>query len=712
MERTVAEERGGGTSEEEGEFYDAIHDEVTSEALPSLEGGAEDFGFICGSDANGENLKGDVDYASDDGLVSGAVDKVDEMEEVEVDEAEVDEAEVDEVEVDEAEVEEKIEKVKEAKEDREEEGGDDSQGPFPSQHKEGQAVVWKNSSSAGSPLQEEAFADDDAVSKGTTNRAASLEDPQVEDTGPACEAMPIALDEVEDAEEVAFPPALPDFSPASPDFPPPSPASLSAAPSPHPASPSSMTGGWGGVLSTLSTLGSSVRSAATGQLDRLYSSMDPTADSPHGSGGAPLSPPRSPQRASPGADGSSSLLGEIDRTVDYASERLGRMLLGGMRRVEDVVKIKIEPIAYDEDDGDDEPSLPAQQEDEPSPTVPFSLPTTTSHLYATGLNTLEALGRTTAGLVISTKDRLSPYVSARAGGDAPGRAAVSRADLKKSFLTLFNELSGNDAIERLQIRSTEASIEVKGRLRRLPAGEAAQVGEELRRITALLQSLAPADCAAVEPQAVSWAPFEAILAAPAQAGSVDGDGRREGRPGGAAATFVGQLQRSIGRCVAADVPLATLVEDLRVRVDSGLPLDSGSLLTFMWRHALATALSAALFLLLEVRISFAPRGSDFADQEADEEHSADGEADGEHSGVHVLLGLGRALLAALGSVRARFVGPAVDGEERLMDGERRAAFERAVEEEYGVAVELLIDSFQTLEPYLRLAKYEALTATK
>lgn len=213
-------------------------------------------------------------------------------------------------------------------------------------------------------------------------------------------------------------------------------------------------------------------------------------------------------------------------------------------------------------------------EDSREPQLGEQMGTLGKNIYAVGLSTLERIGRTTANVVLTTKDRLAPMLDSQMGERAMA-STIDRGELKKPFLELFDEFSGNLVLEKLHLSSTEASIALKSKLKTLNP-------TQLRSAQTLLRGVGS---------------------------RMDGG---EDRPDAAnlhlddcrdyfcedERTLVDSLIQSIKSRLTTLAMATEAVEEVRRSVDGSLPLDHASLIVYVARLNLARLLSASLYLVL------------------------------------------------------------------------------------------------------------------
>jgi hypothetical protein len=125
------------------------------------------------------------------------------------------------------------------------------------------------------------------------------------------------------------------------------------------------------------------------------------------------------------------------------------------------------------------------------------------NIYSAGMSTLGKLGRTTADIVVSTKDRITPLLEKD--------NKIDRSELKKPFAVLFDEFCGNDALEKLQIRSTQAAIQLKSKLKALNPQQLKKVQGELKGVGALLDNIEASEAALEWPDLFSAEEAEMVV---------------------------------------------------------------------------------------------------------------------------------------------------------------------------------------------------------
>jgi hypothetical protein len=188
------------------------------------------------------------------------------------------------------------------------------------------------------------------------------------------------------------------------------------------------------------------------------------------------------------------------------------------------------------------------------------------NIYSAGLNTLGKLSRTTADIVVSTREKLVPLLEK----SVQGQSKIDRVEMKKSFSVLFDEFCGNDALEKLQIQSTQASILMKKKLKALNPQQLKAVQIELKGVGSLLDNIEASNSELEWPDIFS---------------------KEEGE-------LVGTLQFSFKDSIAKFENFPVTLEELRGNVDSPLPPDNPSLIIYLVRYHLAKMLSAFIHLLL------------------------------------------------------------------------------------------------------------------
>jgi hypothetical protein len=184
------------------------------------------------------------------------------------------------------------------------------------------------------------------------------------------------------------------------------------------------------------------------------------------------------------------------------------------------------------------------------------------NIYSAGMSTLGKLGRTTADIVVSTKDRITPLLEKD--------NKIDRSELKKPFAVLFDEFCGNDALEKLQIRSTQAAIQLKSKLKALNPQQLKKVQGELKGVGALLDNIEASEAALEWPDLFSAEEAEMVV----------------------------KLQDSFTHSLKKMENVDESLADLRENVDTPLPPDMPSLLVYLGRFHMAKMLSAALHLTL------------------------------------------------------------------------------------------------------------------
>lgn len=344
-----------------------------------------------------------------------------------------------------------------------------------------------------------------------------------------------------------------------------------------------------------------------------------------------------------------------DRRCWYAraAQRADRQ--GGLRRLESSVGVAIEPVSS--------ASSVCEAGDGPSADAPADLPAREASpdgaengaarappsIYAAGWSTLERLGRTTADMVASTKDRLAPLLDGGLFG-AVGPLRITRADLKQPLAAHVSQQAGDEALEKLQIRSAEAAVLLRTKMKALTPRQLSAAQARLRDVGRGLD-------------AIVIAPDGAHLDWSEHGGLFLPDG----------AEVVARLQAAIASSTAicAGEGAREAVEELRLQADTPLPPDSASLVVYLARRSLARTLSGTLFLLLCL----------------DFDRAAEARL---------------ARLAA--SLSACLAAAARLAECPLVDAARRAAVCDTMGADVREAQALLSDALQTLQPSLRLAR--------
>lgn len=337
-----------------------------------------------------------------------------------------------------------------------------------------------------------------------------------------------------------------------------------------------------------------------------------------------------------------SWMEEIDKGFDYASDRLGQALLGGLKKLESTVGVAIEPISSpDSSPQNDASTLSADEEK--------TLATPTMHigksLYSVGLSTLEKLGKTTAGIMETTRGKLAPLLATASENDC-----LTRQDLKRSFNDIFHELMGDNALERLQIKSTEASIKLKGKLKTLAPRELLTIQTEIKSIGTKLDALR-------EAKNVDWSFLDGVV-------NVE-----QGE-------LVDRLCFSIDRSLRQLENVDDAICKLQSRVDSPFPVDTPTLFIYFMRYSLANILSASLHILLclEYRI------------EAEEQ----------------IIGIMEMLYGAVSKSQNLIECPLI------IKDSRKRVLEKLIADDCAMARSIFGDVAPTLQPLLKLSKYESI----
>lgn len=389
-----------------------------------------------------------------------------------------------------------------------------------------------------------------------------------------------------------------------------------------------------------------------------------------------LSPGRD-EPAAPSNGGSGGWMDDFDRTFDFASDKLGKVLLGGLKTLETTVGISIEPLTSPSPSTSDgegreqegvEVGLRTRKSKETSnfegkndghqsgTDSPNKTPISSSSLYSAGLSTLERLGRTTAGLVVSTKERLTPIIRQGLGPSEAGER-LTRQDLKRSWDELFDELSGNQVLERLQVTSAEAATELRRALKVLPPKQLTAIQGQLRGVGSQLDSLR-------ETPEIDWASLtESPLIIRGQEELLE--------------RLRKSIQTSLGRI--ADPEAA--VFELQNRLADGahaLSADGPSLLIYMTRSNLANLLSASLHVLLclHPRVKY------------------------EEQLMQLVMGL----YGAVSQMQTLVSSPPTS----LVDANRAAALCKLISDDCAAARTLFGDAALMLQPMLKWDKYQQL----
>lgn len=429
---------------------------------------------------------------------------------------------------------------------------------------------------------------------------------------------------------------------------------------------SPLSEGWGGMLSVLG----SIKSKASSGLDRLYDALDPAlpenAQTPSTCTGEEKSAKQileklSPQQSPRGTNGG-WFMETFDRTFDRASDTIGSALIGGLKKLESTVGIAIEPVSSPTSSRPSSPHSKVTAATVADENKATSTPTRESHtressvddgagesIYSSGLAALGVLGRKTAGLVSTTKNRLTPIL--RQSFSGIDGSSLQRTDLKKLFVDLFDELSGNVALEKLQVRSAEASVDVKGRLKSLPPKQVMAIQAKIKPAGSQLDSLREAE-------------FDSALL---EFLPVFDSEQRE---------LLHRLLLSIDRSLDHFKDPEAGIEELRARVESPLPVDISTLYLYLVRSNLANILSAALHILLTLQ--FPPPN----------------EKEGEEEVCKVVERLYGAVSASQKLIEAS-----------LVDSMRRSVISKLVADDCATARSIFGDAALTLQPSLRLAAF-------
>lgn len=314
----------------------------------------------------------------------------------------------------------------------------------------------------------------------------------------------------------------------------------------------------------------------------------------------------------------SSWLDGLDRTLDFASDKLGRVLLGGIKTIESTVGVAIEPISSpsatppppsDDVEGEEEKEGSPRGGDKgdlstrtggdaptsktispvgegwiesPSSSTREQVEALSKNIYEVGLSTLGKLGRTTASIVVRAKDRLAPMLDAE--GVVGPRERIDRQELKKPFKLLLEEFSGLEAMESLQLAGTQASIKLKADLKALNPQKLAAKQAELKGIGRELLTMDNN-----EREEGSGDVKDAWLQI-----SLEDTFAREQLD--FAQKLVGATIECLRTFGGIDSLQAALAE-LSARVEAPLPVDTPTLAIYLARYNLAKLLAAGLFLL-------------------------------------------------------------------------------------------------------------------
>lgn len=272
------------------------------------------------------------------------------------------------------------------------------------------------------------------------------------------------------------------------------------------------------------------------------------------------------------------------------------------------------------------------------------------NIYEAGLTTLGRLGRTTANMVVTAKDKLTPVMEAEQADGTTSK--IDRQELKKPFKTLFEEFSGLEAMETLQLASTQASIKVKSSLKSLNPKQLAAKQSDLKQVGKTLLSVDEQYCENVKDE---WTRLngESLFA------------REE-------LEFAKKLVKGITECISTVDGLEGSLEKVASQVNSPLPVDTPTLAIYLARYNLAKVLAASLFLMQS--ISFPT---------VDEEQVA---------------GLARLSFGSLKRVLASCK------EGLPVEGKRKEAVISVLEHDLGEALSMLRDIVPALQPRLKLAK--------
>lgn len=391
-----------------------------------------------------------------------------------------------------------------------------------------------------------------------------------------------------------------------------------------------------------------------------------------------LSPGGGEPTASSGGNG--GWMDDFDRTFDFASDKIGQVLLGGLKTLETTVGISIEPISSpspspspsaSEGERGREPErtrtgtkerkettdIGGRDDGYPGDTdstIKTPISSSSSLLYSAGLGTLERLGRTTAGLVVSTKERLTPILRQGLGTSEAGER-LTRQDLKRPWEELFDELSGNQVLERLQVVSAEAATELRRALKALPSKQLTIIQGQLRGIGCQLDSLR-------EAPEVDWA---SLTGSPLVV-----RGQEE---------LLERLQRSIQTSLGRIADPEAAVVELRSRLADGahaLSADGPSLLLYMARSNLANLISASLHVLLCLH----PRAME------------------EEQLMRLVMGL----YGAVSQMQTLVSSPPAS----LVDANRKAALCKLIADDCAAARTLFGDAALMLQPMLKWDKYQ------
>lgn len=220
--------------------------------------------------------------------------------------------------------------------------------------------------------------------------------------------------------------------------------------------------------------------------------------------------------------------------------------------------------------------VPTEEEGSGSEKLSGQVGTFGKNIYAVGLSTLERIGRTTANVVLTTKDRLAPMLDQQQHLARDTEATLDRSELKKSLMELFDEFSGNLVLEKLHLSSTEASIALKSRLKALNPSQLKITQASLKGVGSQIEGAGGTTTEGVVGTLDSCQDYF----------------RKDER------ALVQSLMTGIGNCLTTLARAPEEIQELRSKVDSPLPPDNASLVAYMSRLNMAKMLSASLYLIL------------------------------------------------------------------------------------------------------------------
>lgn len=429
-------------------------------------------------------------------------------------------------------------------------------------------------------------------------------------------------------------------------------------------------GGWNEVLSALD----SIKSKANTGLEKIYDALDPAlpeySTTLEGEAASKeiqeeeksikrVLERLSPQTSTESSKGGNWFMERFDRTFDRASDSIGSALLGGLKKLETTVGIAIEPISSCSSSSAPSEVELSVNEMESGHSTPISASSSGpgGDLYTSGWAALGALGRKTADLVSSTRDRLTPIIKSNWMTNIRESSKLQRSDLKKTLGELFEELSGNIALERLQVNSARAAVELKSRLKALPPKLLASLQGQIKNIGRQLDSLRESDL---------------------KVGDILDIGVFESSQDELLQRLVSSIEKSLQKWEE----LEESIEELRQRVESPLPVDTPTLYLYLVRSNLANILSASLHILLIF---------DYNNVDADDK-------EGESKVIDVV----ERLYGAISSSQ-RLV------EATLIDTTRRPVIGKLVADDCAAARSLFGDAALTLQPGLKLMAFTNLS---